>query len=133
MTEAFAGRTEVAARGEHVAELRHAVRYPIKAPVVFTWQGPVGWLKGDGITRDISGKGAYIRTSTCPPNGVTVEIEIFLPPITVSAKSLTVATSGQVVRVEQPAASETRGGFAVRGDGFGIVYFASKTNERWVS
>ena len=128
MAEAFAGRTEIAARGEHLAELRHAVRYPIKAPVVFAWQGPVGWLRGDGITRDISGKGAYIRTSTCPPTGVTVEIEIFLPPVAVGGKSLTVATSGQVVRVEQPAASETHGGFAVLGDGFGIVYFASKTN-----
>lgn len=128
MTEAFAGRTEIAAKGEHVAELRHAVRYPIKAPVVFAWQGPVGWLKGDGTTRDISGKGAYIRTSTCPPTGVTVEIEIFLPPIAVGGKSMTVATTGQVVRVEQPAASETHGGFAVLGDGFGIVYFASRAN-----
>lgn len=127
------GRTEIAARGEHVAELRHAVRYPIKAPVVFTWQGPAGWLRGDGITRDISGKGAYIRTSTCPPIEVTVELEIFLPPIAVGGKSMTVATTGQVVRVEQPGASETHGGFAVLGDGFGIVYFASKTNERWVS
>ena len=128
VTEVFAGRTEIAARGEHMAELRHAVRYPIKAPVVFAWQGPAGWLRGDGITRDISGNGAYIRTSTCPPIEVTVELEIFLPPIVVGGKSMTVATTGQVVRVEQPAASEARGGFAVLGDGFGILYVDSRKN-----
>jgi hypothetical protein len=128
MMEAFAGRTEIAARGEHVAELRHAVRYPIKAPVVFAWQGPVGWLRGDGITRDISGKGAYIRTSTSPPTGVTVEIEIFLPPIAAGGKSMTVATSGQVIRVEHFADKEALSGFAVLGHGFGILYVGSKQN-----
>ena len=110
-----------------MVELRHAVRYPIKASVVFTWQGPAGWLRGEGITRDISGWGAYIRTPTCPPVDVGVEMEIFLPPVEPRGKSMTVATSGRVVRVDH-IEHEAPSGFAVLGRGFGVVYVGSKQN-----
>jgi hypothetical protein len=111
-----------------VVELRHAVRYPIRASVVFAWQGPAGWLNGEGITRDISGRGAFVRTPTCPPIDVTVEMEIFLPPIEPRGKSMTVATSGRVIRVEHFAENEALSGFAVLGQGFGVVYVGSKQN-----
>jgi PilZ domain-containing protein len=102
-------------------ELRRAVRYPIKAPAMFTWQGSVDRLQGEGVTRDISGLGAYVRTPTCPPPGITLQMEILLPPIEPTGKSVRVATEGRVIRVEGPAAGEAHGGFAMLSGGFAIV------------
>ena len=94
-------------------ELRSAVRYPIRASVVFTWQGPGGPLKGEGFTRDISRTGVYVRTPTSPPLAVAVQVEIFLPPIEPEGKAVKVLSEGPVIRVEHPSANEAQGGFAV--------------------
>jgi hypothetical protein len=93
-------------------ELRSAVRYPIKASVVFTWEGPGGSLQGQGVSRDISRVGVYIRTATNPPNAVPIEMEIFLPPMEPEGKIVRVLSKGRVVRVEQPPTNESQGGFA---------------------
>lgn len=103
------------------------MRYPIKASVVFAWDGPAGRLHGDGITRDVSGRGAYIRTSTCPASLVTVEIEIFLPPIPGGVKSVTIATRGQVIRVDH-GEDYSPCGFALASEGFGLVYIGAEQN-----
>ena len=94
-------------------ELRSAVRYPVKASVVFTWQGPDGRLQGEGVTRDISRTGVYVRTSTSPPLAVAVQMEIFLPPIEPEGKAMKVLSEGPVIRVEKQSANEAQGGFAV--------------------
>ena len=93
---------------------------------MFTWQSPAGSLQGEGITRDVSGKGTYIRTPTCPPKEVTVQMEVFLPPLEPAGKRLNVKTEGQVIRVDHPAPNEKLGGFAVLGRGLALVYFDVK-------
>ena len=95
-------------------ELRSSVRYPVRASVLFTWQGPGGPLQGEGITRDISRIGVYVRTPTSPPLAVKVQMEIFLPPIEPQGKAVRVLSEGPVIRVEQPSTTnEAHGGFAV--------------------
>jgi hypothetical protein len=93
-------------------ELRSAVRYPIRASVVFTWRGPRGPLQGEGVTRDISIGGIYIRTPTSPPDAVALQMEIFLPLLVSEGKRLRVLGKGQVVRVEQSSADDAQSGFA---------------------
>ena len=93
-------------------ELRGAVRYPIKASVVFTWRGARGLLQGEGVTRDISIGGVFNRTPTSPPNAVAVQMEIFLPSLEPEGKRLKVLSKGQVVRIEQPSADDVESGFA---------------------
>ena len=94
-------------------ELRSSVRYPVRASVLFTWQGPGGPLQGEGITRDISRIGVYVRTPTSPPLAVKVQMEIFLPPIEPQGKAVKVLSEGPVIRVEHPSANEGQSGFAV--------------------
>jgi len=120
-------RTEVLLGGQQL-ERRRAVRYRIKASVVFRWQGPAGFLQGEGVTRDINGTGAYIQTATCPPPAVTAQMEIFLPPLEPAGKSVNVTTEGQVIRIEHPGTNEKLGGFAVRSNGFSIIHFNTTTN-----
>lgn len=73
------------------------------------------------MSRDISVAGAYVRTPTCPSQGVTVEVEIFLPPLEPKGKSVKVVRKGQVIRVEPPAAGEAEGGFAMFGKGLAAI------------
>lgn len=94
-------------------ELRSAARFPIRASVVFTWQGAGGPLRGEGVTRDISRTGVYVHTPTSPPLAVAVQMEIFLPPIEPQGKAMKVLSEGPVIRVEQPLPNEAQGGFAV--------------------
>lgn len=97
------------------------MRYPITASVVFSWQGPLGPLQGEGVTRDISKTGAYIRTPTTPPLAVAVQMEIFLPPIEPEGKAVKVLSEGRVIRVEHPSADDAQGGFAALTEGSSIV------------
>jgi hypothetical protein len=94
-------------------QLRSAVRFPIKASVVFTWQGAGGPLRGEGVTRDISRTGVYVHTPTSPPLAVAVQMEILLPPIEPQGKAMKVLSEGPVIRVEHPSVNEALGGFAV--------------------
>jgi PilZ domain len=102
-------------------ELRSAVRYPIAASVVFSWQGPQGPLQGEGVTRDISKAGAYIRTPTTPPLAVAVQMEIFLPPIEPERRAVKVLSEGRVIRVEHPSADDAQSGFAALTEGSSII------------
>jgi hypothetical protein len=102
-------------------ELRSAVRYPITASVVFSWEGPLGPLQGEGVTRDISKAGVYIRTPTTPPFAVAVQMEVFLPPLEPEGTTVKVLSKGRVIRVEHPLADEAQGGFAVLTEGSSIV------------
>jgi len=102
-------------------ELRSAVRYPIRASVVFAWQGPQGPLQGQGVTRDISKAGVYIRTPTSPPTAVAVQMEILLPSIEPEGKAVKVLSEGRVIRIEHPSGNEVQGGFAALTEDSSIV------------
>jgi len=102
-------------------EARASVRYRFGTPALFSWDGHAGGrLKGDGVTRDISVCGAFILTPTCPPVGVVIQLEILLTAPDGTGNSVSIATKARVLRVEQAADGEARGGFAVASKGFEI-------------
>jgi hypothetical protein len=61
----------------------------------------------------MSSLGVFVRTPTCPPIAVSVQMEIILPTIEPGRNPLRVLSKGRVLRVEQPSANEAQSGFAV--------------------
>jgi PilZ domain-containing protein len=121
MRDELAGNADNECIGSTV-EARASVRYRLSTPAVFSWDGHAGGrFLGEGDTRDISKGGAYILTPTCPPTGIMIQLKIFLTPPDPAGRSLRITTEGRVLRVEYPADSMARGGFAIESKGFQIV------------
>jgi hypothetical protein len=94
-------------------ELRARVRHRLAVEAVFTWQGAQHTrLHGQGLTRDISLSGAYIFSLTCPPLGVTIQLNVLLLPPDGGTRSLQLKTEATVIRVEHANAGGDEG-FAV--------------------
>jgi hypothetical protein len=96
-----------------VAERRTALRYPLRLPVVFSWQDDAGRVQGcDGYCRDLGSRGIYVQTEEVPPLGVSVEMNVFLPRPEHSARPSEIHAIGRVVRSENRTATSERCGFA---------------------
>ena len=101
-------------------ERRRAVRYLLEVPLVFRWQGSGNrHLQGDGVTRDISARGAYVLSVTAPPVGAVVHVEVYLlgfrePKSRIKARM-------RVSRVDDRATHSARLGFSLAGDGFQLI------------
>lgn len=92
--------------------LRREQRYSFRAAATFSWQDKQGARrKADGVTHDLSEKGAFIYTLAAPPEHVSVSVEIRLRPRRELKASLQVVFKGRVLRVEEHAGIN---GFAVR-------------------
>lgn len=79
-------------------ELRNAIRYRFTVPVAFRWTGPKAHvLKGEGVTRDVSTRGAFIVTPNHPPAGATLRLEIQFDR---TNHNLKLISEGLVMRVE---------------------------------
>ena len=90
-----------------VAERRTALRYPLRLPVVFSWQDDRGRIQGsDGYCRDLGSRGIYVHSELVPPLGVSVEMNVFLPRPEHSARPSEIHAIGRVVRSEQTAAAQ---------------------------
>jgi hypothetical protein len=114
-------RTQITSAPDQKMEARASVRYRFGTPAVFSWESQAGGrFKGEGLTRDISVRGVYILTPTCPPPKVVIQVEIFLTSPGATGHSVRIVTEGRVLRVEHPAKGKARGGFAVAGKGFEI-------------
>jgi PilZ domain len=102
------------------AERRKAVRYRLEVPLVFRWRGPGNSRqRGDGMTRDISAKGAYAIGLTAPPVHARVDVEVYLlgfrePKARIKARM-------KVSRVDHRVASPGRLGFSLMGNGFQLL------------
>jgi len=87
-----------------VVERRSAVRYQLRAPVIFKSVDDQIAMPGAGFVKDISTEGVFVSCPRRVPRGVSFEIEILLPPFqTHDAKhdsKLVVRYIGAVVRVE---------------------------------
>jgi PilZ domain-containing protein len=106
-------------------ELRKRVRYRLAANAVFAWESAQSSrLLGQGVTRDISLAGVFIFTSTSPPVGTAVQLEIFLPPLLRGTQGARIKTEATVIRIEHSGGAE---GFAVVGHGFSL--FSGETQE----
>jgi hypothetical protein len=101
-------------------ERRRAVRYLLKVPLVFRWQGSGNsHLQGDGVTRDISARGAYVLSVTAPPVGAVVHVEVYLlgfrePKSRIEARM-------RISRVDHRPMDSARLGFSLAGDGFQLI------------
>jgi hypothetical protein len=102
------------------AERRKAVRYLLEVPLVFRWQGAGDKrLQGDGVTRDLSAKGAYVLSVTSPPVEAVVDVEVYLlgfrePKSRIKARM-------KVSRVDDRAEGSARLGFSLVGGGFRLI------------
>jgi hypothetical protein len=96
-----------------VAERRTALRYPLRLPVVFSWQDDSGRVHGcDGYCRDLGSRGIYVTAQLVPPLGVSVEMNVFLPRPGHSTRPSEIHAIGRVVRSEQKAPASEHPGFA---------------------
>ena len=95
-------------------DMRKEIRYRLEAPAVFSWENfQHKRLHGEGLTRDISLLGAFIFTSTCPPNLTTIRVEMALPSMAGIAADIRIIGEAQVVRVVHPFGGRRENGFAV--------------------
>jgi hypothetical protein len=96
-----------------VAERRTALRYPLRLPVVFSWQDDGGRVHGcDGYCRDLGSRGIYVTAQLVPPLGASVEMNVFLPRPGHSTRPSEIHAIGRVVRSEQKAPTSETPGFA---------------------
>jgi hypothetical protein len=96
-----------------VAERRTALRYPLRLPVVFSWQDESGHVQGcDGYSRDLGSRGIYVHSEVVPPLGVSVEMNVFLPRPEHSARPSEIHAIGRVVRSERHGTPTQACGFA---------------------
>jgi len=95
--------------------LRCAVRYSLRADVVFSRIAPSGIeQQARGYTRDISPGGAYVFSDVVPPIGKSVQLSIHLPVFAGEAREPIVQVHGQVLRTDTSGAFGS--GFAVRNE-----------------
>ncbi len=100
--------------GEATIDVRHQIRYPLRAPVSFSWISPVGTEReAKGNSRNIGQGGAYIMTRTCPPLGAQIILAFRFPDLSRFANFRHLEMSGQVIRIEILPNAKGMWGFAV--------------------
>jgi hypothetical protein len=93
---------------------RKSVRFHLRLPVIFRWNhGQGGRQQNGGFTRDISTRGLFVYSLIPPPSGVTVELEVMLPPLEESGHGVRLQSEGRVLRIERKGEQT---GFATTGD-----------------
>ena len=93
---------------------RESVRFHIRLPVIFRWNDEQrGRQQNGGFTHDISTGGLFVYSNIPPPSGVTVELEVMLPPLEESGHGVRLRSEGRVLRTERKGEHT---GFAATGD-----------------
>ena len=69
------------------------------------------------MTRDISLRGAYVLSATCPPVNTVVEMELRLPSFS-RASSVSITSRMRAQRVERDLTGKSMMGFSVVGKSF---------------
>lgn len=110
-------------------ETRKVIRFPLEARVVFWWVDSGITKRGEGRTRDISERGAFVLASTCPARGIQAGFKIFLPALPGSEQKTTLEAEGQVLRVEQAQETKEFEGFAILAQHI-ILRFNNGMHER---
>ena len=99
-------------------ERRKAVRFRLAASAVFFWESSEhGYLRGDGITRDVSSASAYILAAVLPPTEAVIWVDIFLFQTGDTVPTPRIRTKATVLRIENAEGTATPG-FAVVGEAF---------------
>ena len=95
-------------------ERRRAMRYPLQLPATFSWEDELRIVRqGEGHTRNISEKGAFVEAVICPRIGSSVELHFSLPALSGSGLAMHVQHRGETVRLEGTDQGQHSGGFAI--------------------
>lgn len=94
-------------------DARRVTRYHVSAPVIFTWRDGDLEVKGEGVTRDISGCSTFIWSLNTLPVGTALHCEVFLPRVGFSGPSLKIVIEGRINRVDPKPRQHHVSGFAV--------------------
>jgi len=98
--------------------MRKEVRYRVGAPAVFVWEGQHHKrFQGEGTTRDISVRGAFIVAATSPPTECSIEVDFLLPSIEGLNGLMRISGTARVVRIDGPFGPRCANGFAVVTEG----------------
>jgi hypothetical protein len=90
------------------------MRYPLQLPASFSWEDEERIVRqGEGHTRNICDKGAFVDAAICPPIGSSVELQFSLPPLSDKARKMHVQYTGESLRLEGKEQGEHRSGFAI--------------------
>jgi hypothetical protein len=81
-------------------ERRIAIRYPMRAPVVFKSVDDLTTPPGAGFVQDVSTEGIFVLCPSPRSLGEALKIEILLPPFGTYDAKLVARFTGLVVRVE---------------------------------
>jgi hypothetical protein len=91
---------------------RSSVRYELRLPVIFHWSEG-NERTGGGFTSDVALDGALINSSTCPPVGTPVRINILILSPVQSGLEMRIQCTGKVTRVVDQGGLKS---FGVRGN-----------------
>ena len=69
--------------------------------------------QGEGHTRNISDKGAFVDAAILPPIGSSVELHFSLPALSDKARKMHVHYTGEILRLEEKEQGEHSSGFAI--------------------
>lgn len=97
-------------------EQRRAVRYPLSLRAVYRWRDRGLSRQAEGVTRDVSARGAYVVSADCPPEGSKVEIRLSVSSGRRGRSPVWLDAEGSVSRVDEPPSGRKRG-FAIESDG----------------
>ncbi len=97
---------------ELVSEQRTSARFPVHAPVVYSWTDSGEQRHGMGFTRDMCKSGVYVlcREDRVVPVGTRVWMELLLPSLSGRTEGVRLQAEGSVVR---PSREDESTGFAV--------------------
>jgi hypothetical protein len=99
---------------EPAGERRKGKRFRLRLAVLFSWRDAQGLLQsGEGWSRNIGSRGAYVRTNTAPPIGTLLEMNIFLPELGYKIHTAEIHAKGQVARVDCELMGQASGFAAV--------------------
>jgi hypothetical protein len=113
MTRELIGRSKGSSLRTMI-ERRRAMRYPLQLPASFSWKDEQRIVRqGEGHTRNISEKGAFVDAVIYPPIGSSVELHFSLPSISGSGLKMHVQHTGETLRLEGTDQGQRSGGFAM--------------------
>jgi hypothetical protein len=94
-------------------QLRDAVRYPVRASVIFSWEEDRVHLEGTGVTRDMSTNGVFVYSMVLPPQNAQIGMEVAFVPLSEEAPPVKMHVQGRIVRTEGDIVDPAYRGFAV--------------------
>lgn len=94
-------------------ERREYARYAVQALIDFEWMEEGVLRREQGVTRDISQKGMFIRSNTMPPAKADMEVDVAFRDIASIPTNLRMRARSLVIRVELASGPRSLSGFAI--------------------